>query len=119
MNLNLSIYARGACERRLFSKTISDVYVEEEQKIGNDTNCTFFAGEHVDNVADVNEIIICVRMDTLDDDGLDWGGDHIHYKSTNGLQDGKNFFVEQKEHSNNPGGTGVYELSYTIVRHCN
>ncbi|XXX72114.1 hypothetical protein WMF30_31160 [Sorangium sp. So ce134] len=118
MNVSISIYAHGSGgERRVFSKTYSDAYVEEEGKIGNDSKCTFFAGERVDRLADVDRVQVAAVLSTLDGDGFDWGGDHVHTKDISGLRAGSNSFVETKEHSSNPNTQGVYELRYTIVKH--
>ncbi|MEK6288747.1 MAG: hypothetical protein AABO57_23770 [Acidobacteriota bacterium] len=116
MNIRLAIYVTGTGgEARVFAKSYDDVYVEEEGKIGNDSRCTFFAGERVTNLADVTRVKIGVFLETLDGDGFDWKGHHDHIKEVANLSLGDNTFVEGKQHSHNTECEGVYELNYSIV----
>lgn len=101
-------------KRTIFSKTIKEVYVEEEGKIGNDSRSTFFIGE-IAGPEPADVVIITVFLKSLDKDGFQWGGDHIHTKKATALKSGNNRFTERKEHSSNPKTEGVYELSYTIL----
>ena len=118
MKMNLSIYVvRNGREERVFSRTIDDVYVEEQGKIGNESKCVFFTGERVERVAGVDEVQICAQLNTLDGDGFNWGGDHVHRKAISSLAVGERPFIETKAVSSSPNTQGEYELSYTIIRH--
>jgi hypothetical protein len=116
MYIGLSIWAFiNSAWHKVFAKSYPDVYVEEEGKVGNDSRCVFFGGEQVQNIANAAAIAVSPTLQTLDGDGLRWGGTHHHAKLTSALSQGANAFTEGKQHSDQPGTQGDYELRYTIT----